>query len=88
MKTHVKAASYCLLVAAVVLAFRRETGALLAAALALQLYALTQWRASWDEQFALRSWVRVLKRRYQTSLGGALCEMASMLLLVGYFVLS
>ena len=88
MKTQCKAASFCLLVAAVVLAFHREPGALLAGAIALQLYALTQWQANWYEQLAMRSWTRVLRRRYQTSLAGLLCAVASTLLLVGYFALS
>lgn len=88
MKTQCKAASFCLLVAAAVLACRREPGALLAGAIALQLYALTQWQANWYEQLTLKSWSRVLSRRYQTSLAGMLCAMASMLLLVGYFVFS
>lgn len=88
MKTHCKAASFCLLVAAAILAFRREPGALLAGAVALQLYALTQWQANWYERIALRSWSRVLRRRYETSLAGVLCAMASVLLLVGYFALA
>lgn len=88
MKTQCKAASFCLLVAAVVLACQREPGALLAGAIALQLYALTQWQANWYEQLALRSWTQVLKRRYQTSLAGVLCALASMLLLVAYFALA
>ena len=88
MKTQCKAASFCLIVVAAVLAVQREPGALLAGAIALQLYALTQWQANWYEQLAMRSWTSVLKRRYQTSLAGRLCAMASMLLLIAYFVLA
>ena len=88
MKTQCKAASFCLLVAAVVLAVHREPGALLAGAIALQLYALTQWQANWYERIALRSWSRVLRRRYETSLVGVLCAMASILLLIAYFALA
>lgn len=88
MKTQCKAASFCLVLAAVVLAVHRDAAALLAASMALHLYALTTWRASWygDAGAAAASWTSLLKRRYQVSLGGVLCAVAGMLLLGGYFV--
>jgi len=88
MKTQCKAASFCLVLAALVLAAHREPIALLAASMALHVYALTEWRASWHggyEGAAVGSWTSLLKRRYQVSLGGVLCAVAGMLLLGGYF---
>ena len=84
MKTQCKAASFCLVLAAVALAVHREPGALLAGSMALHLYALTKWRANWYES-AAGSWTSMLKRRYQVTLGGVLCATAGMLLLIGYF---
>ena len=85
MKTQCKAASFCLVLAAVVLAVQSEPIALLAASMALHLYALTTWRANWYEGDPVGSWTSLLTRRYQVTLGGVLCAMAGMLLLVGYF---
>ena len=85
MKTQCKAASFCLVLAAIVLAVHREPIALLAASMALHLYALTEWRANWYEGDPAGSWTSMLKRRYQVTLGGVLCATAGMLLLIGYF---
>jgi len=42
----------------------------------------------WYERIALRSWSRVLRRRYETSLAGVLCAMAGIVLLIAYFALA
>jgi len=84
MKTQCKAASCCLVLAALVLAVQREPIAMLAASMALHLYALTEWRANWYQETAVRSWTGVLRRCYQVSLGGVLCAAAGMVLLAAY----
>jgi len=84
MKTQCKAVSACLVLAAAILGAHREPLALLAASMALHLYALTEWRANWYAGDPVGSWTSMLKRRYQVTLGGVLCAMAGMLLLAAY----